>query len=62
MKYSIVYKPHRNREKPWFLRVWEPAPESEVKQSSSYVFNAQYWLKSQAEAQAILAEFQIAVG
>lgn len=62
MKYSILYKPHRNRKNPWVLRVWEPVPEPQDKRRASYLFNAQYWLQSQADAQAILAEFQQAVG
>ncbi len=59
MKYSIIYKPYRNREKPWMLKVWEPAPKTRDKRKVSYLFNAQYWLKSQADAQAILAEFHL---
>jgi hypothetical protein len=59
MKYSIIYKPYRNREKPWMLKVWEPAAQIRDTGKASYLFNAQYWLKSQADAQAILAEFHL---
>ncbi|QZZ22655.1 hypothetical protein J5X98_09990 [Leptothermofonsia sichuanensis E412] len=58
IQYSIIYKPHRNRKHPWILKVWEPAPAPRDHCKVSYLFNAQYWLKTQAEAQAILAEFQ----
>ncbi|MBF2029102.1 MAG: hypothetical protein IGS48_20470 [Oscillatoriales cyanobacterium C42_A2020_001] len=59
MQYAILYKPQRNPRKPWFLKIWEPVPTRKSgDKAASYLFNAQYWLSSQAEAKATLTQYQ----
>lgn len=59
MQYSIVYKPQRNPYKPWFLKIWEPASsQTSGDKAVSYLYNAQYWLSSRAEAKATLVKYQ----
>jgi hypothetical protein len=64
MEYAISYKPRRNREKPWLLKIWEPVPEPILphKRTASYLYKVQYWLRSQAEVEATLAEYQQVYG
>lgn len=58
MQYAILYKPQRNPRKPWFLKIWEPVPARNGDKAVNYLFNAQYWLSSQAEAKATLVQYQ----
>jgi hypothetical protein len=63
MQYSVSYAPHLNREKPWILRVWEPAlsNDSNGKRTANYLYQAQYRLKSETEVEAKLAEMEIGI-